>query len=60
MRSESHKMVNLYEIPVDDIKRLVDVLQNDLREYEQIDADFGAGTEDTLKRMVEELAKHLD
>ena len=60
MRSESQKMVNLYEIPVADIKKLVDVLQNDLKEYEQIDEDFGPGTERTLKRLVEELSQHLD
>lgn len=60
MRSESQKMVNLYEIPVEDIKKLVDVLQNDLKEYEQIDEDFGKGTEATLKRLVEELSQHLD
>jgi hypothetical protein len=60
VRSESRKMVNLYEIPVEDIKKLVDVLQNDLKEYEQIDEDFGTGTEATLKRLVEELSQHLE
>jgi hypothetical protein len=60
LRSESQKMVNLYEIPVEDIKKWVDVLQNDLKEYEQIDEDFGKGTEATLKRLVEELSQHLD
>lgn len=60
MRSDSQKVVNLYEVPVDDIKRLVDVLQNDLKEYEQLDEDFGKGTESVLKRFVEELSRHLE
>lgn len=59
MRSDSLKMVNLYEIPVGDVKRIVDVLQNDLKEYEQLDADFGPGTEAALKKFVEELSRHL-
>lgn len=60
MRSDSQKVVNLYEVPVDHIKRLVDVLQNDLKEYEQLDEDFGQGTEAVLKRFVEELSRHLE
>ncbi|MFD2171274.1 hypothetical protein [Tumebacillus lipolyticus] len=60
MRSDSFKMINLYELPVDDVKRIVDVLQNDLKEYEQLDADFGPGTEEILKSFVEELSKHLE
>jgi hypothetical protein len=60
MRSESHKVVNLYEVSILDIKRLVDVLQNDLKEYERLDEDFGPGTEEALKRFVEELSQHLD
>lgn len=60
MRSDSQKVINLYEIPVQDIKKLVDVLQNDLKEYEQLDEDFGPGTEQTLKRLVEELNQHLE
>jgi hypothetical protein len=60
VRSDSLKVVNLYEIPVTEVKRIVDVLQNDLKEYEQLDADFGPGTEETLKKFVEELSKHLE
>ena len=60
MRSESQKMINLYELPVGDVKRLVDVLQNDLKEYEQLDEDFGPGTEAALKRIVTELSQHLE
>lgn len=60
MRSESQKMINLYEIPVSEVKQLIDVLSNDLKEYEQLDHDFGPGTERTLKRFVEELSRHLD
>jgi len=60
VRSDSQKVINLYEIPVQDIKKLVDVLQNDLKEYEQLDEDFGPGTEQTLKRLVEELNQHLE
>lgn len=60
MRSESQKMINIFELPLDDVKRLVDVLQNDLKEYEQLDSDFGEGTEEALKRFVEELSQHLD
>ncbi|HEU4963189.1 MAG TPA: hypothetical protein VFV52_04920 [Bacilli bacterium] len=59
MRSDSHKVVNLYEIPVRDIQRLVSVLQNDLKEYE-LDADFEPGTEATIRRLVEEMSQHLD
>jgi hypothetical protein len=60
LRSDSLKMINLYEIPVTDAKRLVDVLSNDLKEYEQLDDDFGQGTEATLRRLIEELSRHLD
>jgi len=60
VRSESQKVINLYDVPVNDIKRLVDVLQNDLKEYEQLDDDFGQGTEDALKKFVEELSRHLE
>ncbi|KEO84188.1 hypothetical protein [Tumebacillus flagellatus] len=60
MRSESQKMINLYEIPLSEVKQLVDVLSNDLKEYEQLDADFGPGTEAAIKRFVEELSRHLD
>lgn len=60
MRSESQKVINLYEVPLDDVKKLVSVLQNDLKEYEQLDADFGEGTEEALKRFVEELVRHFD
>lgn len=60
MRSDSQKMINLYEIPVTEIKCLLDVLANDLKEYEQLDDDFGPGTEETLKKFVEELAKHVE
>ncbi|MBL0388455.1 hypothetical protein JJB07_17780 [Tumebacillus sp. ITR2] len=60
MRSDSQKMINLYELPVSEVKQLVDVLTNDLKEYEQLDADFGPGTESTIKRFVEELARHLE
>lgn len=59
MRSESHKVVNLYDVPVRDIKRLVSVLQNDLKEYE-LDADFEPGTEASIKHFVEELSQHLE
>ncbi|TCP58901.1 hypothetical protein EV586_101100 [Tumebacillus sp. BK434] len=60
MRSDSLKMINLYEIPVRDAKSIVDVLQNDLKEYEQLDADFGPGTEQALKQFVEEMSRHLE
>lgn len=60
VRSESEKVINLYEIPLSDCKKLVDVLSNDLKEYEQLDEDFGKGTERTLKRFVEELSRHLE
>lgn len=60
VRSDSQKMVNLYEVPIEDVKRLLDVLQNDLKEYEQLDEDFGQGTEATLKRFVDELSRHLE
>lgn len=60
MRSESQKMINLYELPLADVQKLIDVLQNDLKEYEQLDSDFGEGTEAALKRFVEELSQHLD
>jgi hypothetical protein len=60
LRSDSLKMINLYEIPVSDVKRLVDVLSNDLKEYEQLDDDFGPGTEEALRRLVQELSRHLE
>ena len=60
MRSDSLKVINLYEIPITDIKRLVDVLQSDLKEYENLDGDFEPGTEDTIKRLLAELSRHLD
>jgi chromosome condensin MukBEF ATPase and DNA-binding subunit MukB len=60
VRSDSQKVINLYDVPMTDIKKLVDVLQNDLKEYEQLDEDFGQGTEDTLKKFVEELSRHLE
>ncbi|ASS75577.1 hypothetical protein CIG75_11645 [Tumebacillus algifaecis] len=60
MRSDSSKVINLYEIPLPEVKCIVDVLQNDLKEYEQLDADFGSGTEEALKKFVEELSRHLE
>ncbi|MCX7568593.1 hypothetical protein OS242_01245 [Tumebacillus sp. DT12] len=60
MRSDALKVINLYEVPITDVKRLVDVLQSDLKEYENLDADFEPGTEDTIKRFLSELSRHLD
>lgn len=60
MRSDALKVINLYEVPITDVKRLVDVLQSDLKEYENLDADFEPGTEDTIKRFLAELSRHLD
>jgi hypothetical protein len=59
VRSESIKVVNLYEIPITDVRRLVNVLQSDLKEYEDLDADFEPGTEESIKRLLAELSRHL-
>lgn len=59
MHSESKRVISIYDIAETDVKRLLAVLKNDLKEYEAIDEDFGVGTELTLQNFVHELEKHV-
>lgn len=58
MHSESKRLITLYDMPEDLAGKLVEVLSNDLKEYE-LDGDFGTGTEESIRIFVEELQKHL-
>lgn len=59
MRSDSSRVINLYEVPETIAKHVLEVLRNDLKEYESLDSDFGSGTESSLKSFVSELEKHF-
>ncbi|BCJ85332.1 hypothetical protein [Effusibacillus dendaii] len=59
MRSESSRVIHLYDVPESTIKHVLDVLKNDLKEYESLDADFGEGTENSLKSFIAELSRHF-
>jgi hypothetical protein len=59
VHSESKRVISIYDIPEEDVRRLLAVLKNDLQEYEAIDEDFEPGTERTLQNFVQELQKHM-
>ncbi|MFC4768853.1 hypothetical protein [Effusibacillus consociatus] len=59
MRSESSRVISIYEVPETMLRHVLEVLKNDLKEYESLDEDFGAGTESSLKAFVAELEKHF-
>lgn len=59
MHSSVKKMITIFDIPDDMAKKVVEVLQNDLKEYESLDRDFGPGTEDSLKKMIAVIEPYL-
>lgn len=59
MRSESSRVFNIYDIPEVVARHVREVLRNDLKEYESLNEDFGAGTEESIKQFVAELDKHF-
>ncbi|GAX90590.1 hypothetical protein [Effusibacillus lacus] len=59
MRSDSSRVINIYEVPETIARHVLEVLKNDLKEYESLDGDFGVGTEAALKAFVAELDKHF-
>lgn len=59
MRSDSSRVLNVYDIPESVARHVLEVLRNDLKEYESLDEDFAAGTEESIKQFVAELSKHF-
>lgn len=59
MRSESSRVFTIFDMPEAVAKHLLEVLKNDLKEYESLDEDFGKGAEISIKSVVEELEKHF-
>ncbi len=59
MRSESSRVIHIFEIPETVARHVLEVLKNDLKEYESLDEDFGEGTKHSIQSFVAELEKHF-
>lgn len=53
MHSSVKRIISIYDVPEDEMRRIIEVLQNDLNEYESLDRDFGPGTENAIKKMIQ-------
>lgn len=60
MHSSSNRTISIFDIPEDDLKKIIEVLQNDLKEYESLESDFGKGTEEALKKLIKVVQPHLE
>lgn len=59
VRSESSRVLTIFDIPEATARQLLEILRNDLKEYESLDDDFGPGAETAVRAFVGELEKHL-